>query len=127
VRCSWAPAREVRRAITVLAFVLSGFTLAPLLARPAFAQGLGQSYDLPLPLWLYLYGAGAAVLASIVPISLFAGRSHACGREPYPRFDLLWIGPLRTVVTARASLLGVRLLSVAISTLSRASGSFPNR
>jgi hypothetical protein len=82
VRCSWAPAREVRRAITVLAFVLPVFTLAPLLARSAFAHGLGQRYDLPLPLWLYLYGAGAAVLASIVPTSLFAGRSHARGREP---------------------------------------------
>jgi hypothetical protein len=103
----------VRRAITVLPFVLSVFTLAPLLARPAFAHGLGRRYDLPLPLWLYLNDAGAAVLASIVPISLFAGRSHARGREPYPRFDLQWIGPLRRVVTARASLLGVRLLLVA--------------
>jgi hypothetical protein len=43
------------------------------LARPAFAHGFGQTYDLPLPLWLYLWGAGAAVLISFVPISLFAG------------------------------------------------------
>ncbi len=60
--------------------------------------------------------------ASIVPTSLFAGLSHARGREPYPRFDLLWIGPLRTVVTARAFLLGVRLLSVVIFCLVIISG-----
>jgi hypothetical protein len=88
----------------------------------AFAHGFGQSYDLPLPLWLYLYGAGAAVLASFVPISLFAGRSHAREREPYPRFDLLRIGPLRAVLTARAFLLGVRLLSVALFCLVIISG-----
>jgi hypothetical protein len=54
------------------------------------------------------------VLASFVPISLFAGRSPVREREPYPRFDLLWIGPLRVVITARAFLGGVQLFSVAI-------------
>jgi hypothetical protein len=99
----------MRRAI-VLTLALSVFATAT--ARPAFAHGFGQSYDLPLPLWLYLYGAAAAVLASFVPISLFAGRTGE--DEPYPRFDILRIGPLRTVLTARASLLGLRVLSVAL-------------
>jgi hypothetical protein len=113
-RFSCDPAREVRRTTIVLTFALSLLMAASPLVRPAFAHGFGQSYDLPLPLWLYLYGAGAAVLASFVPISLFAGRSHAREREPYPRFDLLRIGPLRAVITARAFLGGVRLFSVAI-------------
>ncbi len=95
----------MRRAI-VLTLVLA---LASAVARPAFAHGFGQSYELGL--WLYLYGAAAAVLASFVSISLFAGRS-ATG-EPYPRFDLLRIAPLRAVLTSRAFLLGLRLLSVA--------------
>jgi hypothetical protein len=113
-RFSCDPAGEVRRTTTVLTFALSLLMVTRPLVRLAFAHGFGQSYDLPLPLWLYLYGAGAAVLASFVPISLFAGRSHAREREPYPRFDLLRIGPLRAVITARAFLGGVRLFSVAI-------------
>jgi membrane protease YdiL (CAAX protease family) len=76
-------------------------------ALPVFAPGFGQSYDLPL----YLYGAAAAVLVSFAPISLFAGRSGT--GEPYPRFDLLRIRPLRAVSTVRAFLFG--LLSVALS------------
>jgi hypothetical protein len=98
----------VRHAIVLTLLV----ALASPIARPVFAHGFGQSYDLPLPLWLYLYGAAAAVLATFVPISLFAGRSGT--GEPYPRFDLLRIGPLRAVLTGRAFLLGLRLLSVAL-------------
>jgi hypothetical protein len=82
------------------------------LARPALAHGVGQVYDPPLPLWLYLWGSGAAVLLSFVPISLFA--SGARGDVPYPRLGLLGISPLRRVLTARAFLLGVRLLSVSL-------------
>jgi hypothetical protein len=55
----------VRRVI-VPTLALSLLALAPPVARPVFAHGFGQSYDLPLPLWLYLYGAGAAVLASFL-------------------------------------------------------------
>jgi polyferredoxin len=96
-------------------------TIAPLIllllvSSPAFAHGLGQSYDLPLPLWLYLYGAGAAVLASFVPISLFAGKRKAGEEAPYlyPRFDLLRVGFLRTVLTSQPLLLALRLLSVGL-------------
>jgi hypothetical protein len=96
----------------VIVLTLALCALGQLATRPAFAHGFGQTYDLPIPLWLYLYGAAAAVLASFVPISLFAGR--AGDGEPYPRFDVLRIGPLRMVLTARTSLLGLRLLSVAL-------------
>src|SRR5215211_1748354 len=88
----------------------------------AFAHGMGQSQDLPLPLWLSTFGAAAAVLVSFVPISLFAG-----GRRPpheYPRFDLLQIGPLRMLLTARPFLSGLRLLSVALFVLVILSGFF---
>ena len=108
----------MRRA-TVPTLVL---TLLALASRPAFAHGFGQSYDLPLPLWLYLYGAGAAVLASFIPISLFAGGGRT--GEAYPRFDLLRIGPLRAVLTLPAFLLGLRLVSVALFLLVILSGLF---
>lgn len=98
-----------RFGITALALAL--LVLGSPLAPPALAHGFGQSYDLPLPLWLYLWGAGAAVLVSFVPISLSAGGAKD---EPYeyPRFDLLRIAPLRLVLTGRAFVLGLRLLSV---------------
>jgi hypothetical protein len=100
----------VRRfGITALALAL--LVLGSPFAPPALAHGFGQSYDLPLPLWLYLWGAGAAVLVSFVPISLFAGGAKD-GSYEYPRFDLLRIAPLRVVLTGRAFLLGLRLLSV---------------
>jgi hypothetical protein len=71
--------------------------MGPPLAGPALAHGFGQTYDLPLPLWLYLWGAGAAVLISFVPISLFAGDAQRDGPYRYPRPDLLKVPPLRAV------------------------------
>ncbi len=103
----------MRRALVL---TLALLLLLPLVPQPASAHGFGQSYDLPLPLWLYLYGAGAVVLASFVPISLFAGKRKAGEDTPYlyPRFDLLRVGVLRAVLTNRALLLGLRLLSVGL-------------
>jgi hypothetical protein len=100
-------------------------TLALFLAltpAPALAHGLGQSYDLPVPFWLYFFGAAAAVLISFVQVGLFAGESDAT--PGYSRFDLLRIGPLRTLLTARPFLLGLRLLSVALFLLVVFSGLF---
>src|SRR5918997_1407103 len=93
---------------------------AVLHARPALAHGLGRSYDLPLPVWLYLYGAAAAVLVSFVPISLLADKRQA--PRGYPRFDLLKIGPLRALLSARPFLTGLRLLSVTLFVLVILSG-----
>ena len=84
------------------------------LARPAFAHAFGQTYNLPLPLWLYLWGAGAAVLISFVPISLFAGGARSQEPYGYPRFDVLHVSSLRAVLTSRALLLGLKLASVAL-------------
>lgn len=74
---------------------------------PAFAHGLGQSYDLPLPLWLYLFGAGATVLVSFVPISLFGGHYGDRQSLRYAGFDLLRIRRLRAVLTARVFLIAL--------------------
>ncbi len=112
----------MRRAITAATLALLLLLPALLYARPAFAHGLGRSHDLPLPVWLYLYGAVAAVLVSFVPISLFADRRHA--PQGYPRFDLLRIRLLRTLLTARPLLTGLRLLSVALFSLVVLSGFF---
>ncbi|MDQ3286311.1 MAG: hypothetical protein M3P92_11555, partial [Actinomycetota bacterium] len=103
----------MRRALIL---VLAPLLLVPLAPQPALAHAFGQSYDLPLPLWLYLYGAGAAVLASFVPISLFAGKRKPGEDGPYlyPRFNLLRVGFLRAVLTSRTLLIGLRLLSVGL-------------
>ena len=100
----------LRRAVPVALLV----SLVSPLARPAFAHGFGQTYDLPLPLWLYLWGAGAAVLISSVPISLFAGGARSEEPYGYPRFDVLQVAPLRTVLTNRALLFGLKVMSVAL-------------
>jgi hypothetical protein len=111
----------VRRA---LALIFAALLLLPLSASPALAHGLGVSYDLPLPLWLYLYGAGATVLVSFLPISLLSG-GRRTGEDisyRYPGFDLLRIGPLRAVLTNKALLFGLRLLSVGLFLLVLSSG-----
>lgn len=108
----------------VLAGILAAFC-ALASAGPALAHGFGETYDLPLPLWLYLWGAGATVLVSFVPISLFVGRdARGEGQYRYPRFDLLRLKPLRAVLTARSFLFALRLLSVALFVLVVVAGLF---
>lgn len=98
------------------------FALPLLLASPgrALAHGLGESQDLPLPSWLYLFAVSAVVLVSFVQITLLVGVGHAL--RPYPRFDLLRYGSLRTVLTSRPLLLALRSLSVALFLLVVLSG-----
>ena len=99
-----------RTAAAALAF---SFFLAD--ARPALAHGFGPTYDIPVPLWLYLYGAAAAVLLSFVPLALFTGKEHGADTPyRYPRFDLFQIAFLRTLLTSRPLVAGLRLLSVAL-------------
>ena len=103
----------MRRAVVAGLFILTflGFVGA----SPAFAHGFGETYDLPLPLWLYLWGAGATVLVSFVPISVFAGRaSRPDVAYSYPRFDLLRFGALRALSGSRPFLFGLRAVSVSL-------------
>lgn len=104
----------------LIVLTLTLFLLWP--PGPAFAHGLGQTYDLPVPFWLYLFAAAAAVLISFVQVGLFVGDGDAAHR--YPRFDLLRIGSLRALLTARPFLAGLRLLSVALFLLVVLSGLF---
>jgi hypothetical protein len=106
------------RRLMVLSLTL--FLLVP--PSRAFAHGIGRSYDLPLPVWLYLYGAAAAVVVSLVPISLFVDKREV--PHGYPRFDHLRIGTLRALLTLRPFLFGLRLLSVTLFLLVIFSGLF---
>jgi len=115
-----------RRFITAILLLLLLVPASLLAARPAFAHGLGQGYDLPIPLWLFLYGAAAAVLVSFVPVSLLADKGRVGKEVPYryPSFDLLKFRPLRAALTNRPFLFGLRLLSVALFLLVILSGLF---
>ena len=68
------------RLVSVAAAGLSVF------ARPAWAHGFGQRYDLPLPLSLYVMGACAAIVVTFFIVGLFV--RDAPRAEGYPRFDL---------------------------------------
>lgn len=104
----------------LLILALGLFLLLP--PTPALAHGLGETYDLPVPFWLYLFAAAAAVLISFVQVGLFVGEGDAPHR--YPRLDLLRVGPLRALLTARPFLTALRLLSVTLFVLVILSGLF---
>jgi hypothetical protein len=94
----------------LIVLTLALFLLAP--PAQAFAHAVGQVQDLPVPFWLYLFGASAVVIISFVQVILFVGEGHTLQR--YPRLNLLEIEPVRVLLTSRALLLGVRLLSVTL-------------
>src|SRR5919205_2682483 len=98
-------------------------TLAIYLLVPpgqAFAHAFGRTYNLPVPFWLYLFGASAVLVVSFVQIGLFVGAGHTL--RSYPRLDLLRVGPLRALLTARPLLFALRLLSVTLFVLVILSG-----
>src|SRR5215212_7749935 len=94
----------------LIILTLALFVLAP--PGQALAHGLGQSQNLPLPFWLYLFAAGAVVLISFVQITLLVTERHALAR--YARLNLLQIGSLRAILTNKALLFGLRLVSVTL-------------
>jgi hypothetical protein len=96
----------MRRVLTAA----SAFCLQLVDTSPALAHGFGPTYNIPIPLWLYLYGAAAVVLA-FVPLTLFSRKERDAAYR-YARFDLFRVGPLRTILTSRLLLGGLRLLSV---------------
>src|SRR5215210_8044394 len=104
-----------RRSILALALLF-----LVVLPSQAFAHGLGQSQNLPLPFWLYLFAAATVVLLSFVQISLLVNEAHAL--PFYWRFNLLRVGAVCAVLTSRALLFGLRLLSVVIFLLVILSG-----
>ena len=100
--------RRVAAAALVFSFALAD-------ARPAMAHGFGPTYDIPIPLWLYLYGAAAAVVLAFVPLALFSRKERdADVAYQYPRRDLFRVRLLRTILTSRPLLGGLRVLSVGL-------------
>src|SRR5829696_5520188 len=108
----------IMRRLIVLALTL--LLLLVTLPSQVLAHGLGQSQNLPLPFWLYLFAAATVVLLSFVQISLLVNEAHAL--PFYWRFNLLRVGAVRAVLTSRALLFGVRLLSVVLFLLVILSG-----
>src|SRR5215218_4863118 len=107
--------------LSILALALLPLLLLlVVLPSQAFAHGLGQSQNLPLPFWLYLFAAATVVLLSFVQISLLVNEAHAL--PFYWCFNLLRVGAVHAVLTSRALLFGVRLLSVVLFLLVILSG-----
>lgn len=113
---------RIRRTVVASTAIIS-FSL--ILARPAFAHGFGQRYDLPVPLWLYLYGAASAVLLSFVVFGFFIGERDVSGG--YPRSNLLRFGFIRATLANQAFVFGLRVISVALFALIILTGLFGNQ
>jgi hypothetical protein len=82
----------------------AAFLLAVGGAQPAAGHAIGGTFQLPVPLWLYLAGAGAAVAASFVVITL-ASRDVAA----------IAAYPARAVAAGLAGMtrIGLRVLGIA--------------
>jgi hypothetical protein len=92
-----------------------GFSFVLTDAAPALAHGFGPTYNIPIPLWLYLYGAAAAVVLAFVPLVLYSRKTpDADAAYNYPRFDLLGVPLLRSLLTSRLLVGGLRVLSVVL-------------
>ncbi|MQF48768.1 hypothetical protein FIM08_02555 [SAR202 cluster bacterium AC-647-N09_OGT_505m] len=100
----------------LILFAVAGATMA----RPAYAHGFGERYDLPVPLEYYLAGAGAVVALSFVLIALFVGRTQ--GLNSYWRLNLLSYSPLAQIIDARLVTFSIKLGSVFIFLLIIATG-----
>ena len=87
-------------AIVVFGIALLGSIVAP---SAVLAHAIGQSFQLPVPLTLYLLGAGVAVAASFVVVSLASRRPAE--RPGYPRV------PVAGEVS-RAGSLGLQVLGM---------------
>ncbi len=72
---------------------------AALAARPVYAHGFGERYDLPIPLGYFLAGAGAAVALSFIVVGMFLGPGG--GGSRYPRYNLLAAPVLGRVLSSR--------------------------
>ena len=84
-------------------------------AKPVYAHGFGERYDLPVPLNFFLVGAAAAVALSFVVMGLFMRRRPAS--FDYPRYNLLGLRWLGGVLTSRALLLAIGLAAVGVFVL----------
>ena len=84
-------------------------------AKPVYAHGFGERYDLPVPLNFFLIGAAAAVALSFVVMGLFMRRRPAS--FDYPRYNLLGLRWLGGLLTSRALLTAIGLAAVGVFVL----------
>ena len=84
-------------------------------ARPVLAHGFGERYDLPVPLSYFLVGAAAAVALSFLVIGLFVGRHPK--EAGYPRWNLIRVRWLGTILASGVPASVLRLLSVGLFAL----------
>ena len=85
---------------------------AALAARPVYAHGFGERYDLPIPLGYFLIGAGAAVALSFIVVGMFLGPGG--GDSRYLRYNLLAAPALGRVLSSRWLRHAVRAVALAV-------------
>ena len=76
-------------------------SLLILLARPLYAHGFGERYDLPLPLSYFAVAGAAAVVLSFVVVGLFVRGEH--DGLGYPRVNLFRWAPMRAILSGPAA------------------------
>lgn len=94
---------------TVVAAVCASMAVAPV-----SAHGFGERYDLPIPLNLFMIAAAATVAASFAVIGLFVNRKP--GEAWYPRYNLLAIPALGTLLSIAFKIVGVAIFLLVIAT-----------
>ncbi len=94
--------------------------MAGLLARPAYAHGFGERYDLPIPLSMFLIGAVATVALSFAVVGVFVRGNPAEGA--YWRFNLFRYAWVERVLTSPVTLGVLKGLSVLLFLLVIATG-----
>ena len=110
-----------RTLVRLVAAVLLA-AVAALAARPVYAHGFGERYDLPIPLGYFLIGAGAAVALSFIVVGAFLGP----GREGfgYPRYNLLAAPVLGRALSSRWLLHAVRAVALIVFLIVLSAGLF---
>jgi hypothetical protein len=98
----------------LVAAVLIG-TVAGLAGGPAYAHGFGERYDLPVPLSFFLVGAASTVALSFVVIGFFVQRREES--YSYPRFNLLGLPWVGTVLASRLLLGPLKVAAVGLFAL----------
>ena len=111
-RCSQDRLRQSVNRVVLLLLVLM---LLGLSTGTAFAHGFGERYDLPVPLGLFLGGAAATVALSFAVIGVFV--QHRPGSFSYPRYNLLGVRGLGSVLANRVLLSAIRVASVSLFVL----------
>ena len=96
-----------------------------LAARPVYAHGFGERYDLPIPLEYYLLGAAATVALSFVVIGVFV--RGAPGLYGYWRYNLFGLRPLAALLQSRAFVFAMQVCAVFLFLLVIAAGILGDR